>query len=70
MKIAVIIAAAAVALTGAGAAIAAPVQHTVVHERTVVRDRPAPRAWHTRKVCRTEYRHHHRVRTCRTVRTR
>ena len=44
-------------------------QHRVVTERTVVRG-PAPRMSHSRKVCETRYRHHHRVRICRTVRYR
>ena len=62
---------AAVALAGLAPGITAPAaaQHTVVTHRTVVREAPA-RAWHTRKVCSTSYRHHQRVRTCRTVRTR
>jgi hypothetical protein len=71
MKIITLAAAAAVALTGVAPAMA---QHTVVTERTVVhrdgpvvRHRVAPRA---HKVCRTTYRHHHRVRTCRLVRGR
>lgn len=65
-----ILAAAAVALTGMTPGLAAPAaaQHTVVHERTVIRDRPVHRVVHARTVCRVEYRHHHRVRTCRTVR--
>ena len=69
MKLSLLVA--AVAMTGMAPALVAPAaaQHTVVHERTVVRNGPAHR-WHNRKVCRTEYRHHQRVRVCRTVRSR
>lgn len=57
----------------APASIAAPAaaQRTVVHERTVVRHGPAHHdRWRTRKVCTNQWRHHHRVRVCRTVRQR
>jgi hypothetical protein len=45
----------------------------VVTTRTTVRtDNGERRGWHgrhhTRRVCRNEWRHHHRVRICRTVR--
>lgn len=46
--------------------VAAEAQRTVVHERTVVRH---DRGHHVvRRVCTNTWRHHHRVRTCRTVR--
>lgn len=64
MKIIAIAAAGLAMLTGAAPAVA---QHTVVHERTVVRDHGVHHA-RSRRVCRTTYRHHHRVRTCRMVR--
>jgi hypothetical protein len=69
MKLATIAAAAVIALTGVAPGMVAPAaaQRTVVHERTVVRG-PGPHRLHSRRVCRTTYRHHHRVRTCRTVR--
>ena len=70
MKLSLLLAA-AVAMTGMAPGLVAPAaaQRTVVHERTVVRNGPVHR-WHKRKVCRVEYRHHRRVRVCRTVRYR
>ena len=72
MKLSILATAAAVAFAGLapGLAVPAAAQHTVVHERTVIHNRPVRPVVHTRKVCRVEVRHHHRVRTCRTVRTR
>jgi len=75
MKLFTLAAAGLVALTGlAPAALTseASAQHRVVHERTVVRTarHDNGRRVHTRRVCRNEWRHHHRVRVCRTVRTR
>ncbi|WP_242097027.1 MULTISPECIES: hypothetical protein [unclassified Sphingomonas] len=65
MKIATLIIA---GLTAAAslAPVAAQAQRTVVHERTVVRHDRVHHA--ARRVCTTQWRHHHRVRTCRTVR--
>ena len=81
MKFFALAAAGMVALTGlAPAAITAPAsaQRTVVTEHTVVhtvrhdgrgyRDHRGSRRWRNRQVCHTEFRHHRRVRICRTVR--
>lgn len=44
---------------------------TVVRERTVVRTtHRGPSRWHNRRVCKWEWRHHRKVRICRTVRYR
>ena len=71
MKLPALAAAAAIALTGLAPGLATPAaaQRTVVHERTVVRG-PVRHRWHTRRVCRTYWHHHRRVRTCRNVRYR
>ena len=71
MKLFAVAAAGLVALTGTAPGFVAPAaaQHTVVRERTVVRTGPG-RAWHSRRECSWQYRHHHKVRTCRTVRYR
>ena len=42
---------------------------TTTRTTTVNRDNYRPRS-HTRRVCRMQYRNHHRVRVCRTVRYR
>ena len=75
MKLFTLAAAGLVALTGlAPAALTAPAsaQRTVVTERTVVHTvrHDTGRRWHTRKVCRNQWRHGNRVRVCRTVRYR
>ncbi|WP_203309411.1 hypothetical protein [Sphingomonas beigongshangi] len=79
MKMLTMITAGAVALTGLAPIAAAPAaaQRTVVTERTVVRHDDGPR-WHrgphwrgrahVRRVCDWQWRHHHRVRVCRTAR--
>jgi hypothetical protein len=73
MKMTVLIAAAGIALGAfAPLAPAAAQTHvrTVVHERTVVRHggpRYRHRAHRPQRVCTWKYRHHHRVRVCRTV---
>lgn len=72
MKMFTLAAAGLVALTGVAPAMLttpAAAQHTVVHERTVVHTSHSRNYRHrTRRVCRYEYRHHHHVRVCRTVR--
>jgi len=74
MKLFTLAAAGLVALTGlAPAALTSEASaQRVVHERTVVRTvrHDNGRRWHTRRVCRNQWRHHHRVRVCRTVRYR
>ena len=74
MKMMKIAAAAMLTLTGlAPAALVAPAsaQRVVVHERTtVVRNAPRRDRWRTRQVCSNQWRNHHRVRVCRTVRYR
>lgn len=76
MKLFTLAAAGLVALTGlapAALTTAASAQRTVVTERTVVhtvRHDNRRNRWHTRRVCRNQWRHHHRVRICRTVRYR
>ena len=71
MKLSIIAAAGLAAITGLAPGLVAPAaaQRTVVTERTVVRHGPAIRH-RTRKVCHVQWRHHHRVRVCRTVRYR
>lgn len=72
MKTIAIAAAGLAALVGLAPGVAAPAaaQRTVVTERTVVRhDGPDYRhRARTRQVCHWEWRHHRRVRVCRTVR--
>lgn len=76
MKILTLAAAGMMALTGlapAALTTAASAQHRVVHERTVVHTERhdhhrVHHRYSTRRVCRNEWRHHHRVRVCRTVR--
>lgn len=68
MKILSIATAALVAVAGLSPTIAVA-QHRTVVTRTVTRTHtgPADRS-HTRRACRTTFRHGHRIRTCRTVR--
>lgn len=72
MKLFTLAAAGATMLAGlAPVALATPAAaqtHTVVTHRTVVRT-TGPR-YRYRTVCRTTYRHHERIRTCRKVRVR
>ena len=72
MKIAALLSAgliAAAAMLPASASAQMAERHGRVVERTrtvhTVRDRYRP---HTRRVCTVKYRHHRRIRTCRTVR--
>jgi hypothetical protein len=63
----------AAGLLGAGGiAAAAPADaQTVVRERTVTTTRHrGPARWHTRRVCENKWRHHRKVRVCRTERYR
>lgn len=64
MKLIAIAAAGLVTLTAPAVA-----QHRVVHERTVVETtrHAVPDRGHDRQVCTSRYRHHHKVRVCRTV---
>jgi hypothetical protein len=61
-----LIAASALAPTAASAQMRQE-HHDRVVTRTVHTDRHGPAA-RTRRVCKVEYRHHRKVRTCRTVR--
>ena len=75
MKLFTLAAAGLVALTGlAPAALTseASAQHTIVRHRTVIRTvrHDHGHRWRTRRVCRNQWRHHHRVRVCHTVRYR
>lgn len=66
MKLTLLAAAGLTLLTGFGAtAPAAAQERVVVRERTVVRHET--RRARPRQVCTVRYRHHQRVRTCRTV---
>ena len=61
------------AATAPAAAVAAPVQERVVvreHTTTIRHDDRGYRGhrWATRRVCTNQWRHHRKVRTCRTVR--
>jgi len=72
MKILTMLAAGSVALAGLAPIAPAAAQHTrtVVTERTVVRHdgpRYRHRAHRPRQVCTWKYRHHNRVRICRTI---
>lgn len=65
MKLLTLAMAGIVAVTGFTAAPVSAQERVVVRERTVVRHSSyRPRA---RRVCTVRYRHHERVRTCRTV---
>ena len=72
MKPSILLAAAAVASIGLAPGLSAPAlaQHTVVHERTVVRSGPPPHGAHVRQSCHVERHGHRHVRVCRTVRYR
>lgn len=72
MKFAALISAgliAAAAMAPASASAQVERHHDRRVERTVVHTE-RNRGWrpHTRTICRVEYRHHQRIRTCRTVR--
>jgi hypothetical protein len=45
-------------------------RHDRVERHTVIRHEERHHNWrgHTRRICRWEWRHHHKVRICRTVR--
>lgn len=70
MKFAALVSAgliAAAALVPAAAS-AQQVRHDRVVTRTVHTERNGGYRHHTRRVCKVTYRHHKRIRTCRTVR--
>ena len=70
MKILMSLGALALVATAGAMPVPASAQHTVVRERTVVRHSGPARRWHTRRVCSYKWRHHRKVRVCRTVRYR
>ncbi|MGN6374881.1 MAG: hypothetical protein ACTHMG_04935 [Sphingomonas sp.] len=71
MKVFALISAGLLASAGLAAAPASAQHHTVVHTRVVTHTRTHTRG-HSRwkKVCRTYWHHHHKVRTCHRERTR
>lgn len=69
MKIAALISAGLIAAAAiVPAAASAQVRHDRVVTRTVHTERHGINRHRTRRVCTMQYRHHHRVRVCRTVR--
>ncbi|WP_046347749.1 hypothetical protein [Sphingomonas changbaiensis] len=75
MKLFAIAAAAAVAITSFSAVPASAQRERVVTRTTVTRHvnyrhEMRHRGWRTKRVCRTRWHHHRRVRVCRTIRVR
>jgi len=70
MKLKLILSACLAVATLAPVAASAQSHERVVRERTVVRHSEQRRGWnhHPRRVCKWEWRHHRKVRICRTSR--